>query len=167
MNGKETIQDISIGDVSNVSIICATIERPDSVTRFINSVRKFYQDISIIIGDQSRDQTELAPFYKRNDVKCLRLPFDCGVAYARNECVKAVKTKFILLCDDDFVFTDQTDINIPLQALKNIPKSELSRVLLLIIINRVAKYIFRNVIMKNSCILTKKEKHFVLFQFPI
>lgn len=64
MNGKETIQDISIGDVSDVSIICATIERPDSVTRFINSVRKFYQDISIIIGDQSRDQTELAPFTK-------------------------------------------------------------------------------------------------------
>lgn len=50
------------------------------------------------------------------------MPFDCGVAYARNECVKAVKTKFILLCDDDFVFTDKTDINIPLQALKKYPE---------------------------------------------
>jgi len=26
------------------------------------------------------------------------------------------------LCDDDFVFTDQTDINIPLQALKKYPE---------------------------------------------
>ena len=122
MNSKISIQDVSIGDVSDVSVICATIERPDSVVRFINSVRKFYQDIQIVIGDQSRDKIELASFYKRNNIKCLRLPFDCGVAYARNECVKAVKTKFILLCDDDFVFTDKTDINIPLQALKKYPE---------------------------------------------
>jgi len=107
MDGKEINQNFRIGSVMDVSIICATIERPVLVTRFINSVRKFYQDIPIVIGDQSRDQEELAAFYKRNNVQCLRLPFDCGVAYARNECIKAVKTKFILLCDDDFVFTNK------------------------------------------------------------
>lgn len=117
MDGKEINQNFRIDGAMDVSIVCATIERPVLVTRFINSVRKFYQDIPIVIGDQSRDQEELAAFYKRNNVQCLRLPFDCGVAYARNECIKAVKTKFILLCDDDFVFTDKTDINIPLQAL--------------------------------------------------
>ncbi|MBH9974723.1 MULTISPECIES: glycosyltransferase [Bartonella] len=122
MNSKKNIQNSSIGGVMDVSIICATIERPDLVERFINSVRKFYQDIPIIIGDQSRDQKKLESFYKKNKAQCLRLPFDCGVAYARNECVKAVKTKFILLCDDDFVFTDETDINIPLQALKKFPE---------------------------------------------
>ena len=53
-------------------------------------------------------------FLRKNKVQCLRLLFDCGVVYARNECIKAVKTKFALLCDDDFVFTDKTDINIPL-----------------------------------------------------
>lgn len=68
MNSKISIQDVSIGDVSDVSVICATIERPDSVVRFINSVRKFYQDIQIVIGDQSRDKIELASFYKRNNV---------------------------------------------------------------------------------------------------
>ncbi len=122
MNGKEIIHNFRIGGIMDVSIICATIERPDLVTRFINSVRKFYKDIPIVIGDQSRDQEELASFYKTNKVQCLRLPFDCGVGYARNECIKAVKTKFILLCDDDFIFTDETDINIPLQALKKYPE---------------------------------------------
>ena len=122
MDEKEIIQNSRIGGIMDVSIICATIERPDLVTRFVNSVRKFYQEIPIIIGDQSRDQDELASFYKTNNVECLRLPFDCGVAYARNECIKAVKTKFILLCDDDFIFTDKTDINIPLQALEKYPE---------------------------------------------
>ena len=68
MDGKEINQNFKIGSVMDVSIICATIERPVLVTRFINSVRKFYQDIPIVIGDQSRDKIELAAFYKRNNV---------------------------------------------------------------------------------------------------
>ncbi|WP_295895197.1 glycosyltransferase [uncultured Bartonella sp.] len=122
MTGKETIKNFHNCDVMDVSVICATIERPDLITRFVNSIRKNYQNIPIIIGEQSKNPTKLAPFYKKNNVQCLRLPFDCGVAYARNECVKAVKTKFILLCDDDFIFTDETDINIPLEAMNKFPE---------------------------------------------
>lgn len=119
---KATVSKINNSNVSEVTIICSTIERPDMVKRFINSVRKFYPEISIIIGDQSKDKKTLEEFYLENNVKCIRLPFDCGVGYARNECAKAVKTQFMLLCDDDFIFTSKTDVTIPITAMKCYPE---------------------------------------------
>ena len=69
-----------------VTLIAKTFERPRCVKKMLESVRKFYPDIRLIIVDDSKDPEPLT------DCEYLILPYDSGVSAGRNHALKHVET---------------------------------------------------------------------------
>ncbi len=82
----------------NVTAVIKTFERPKELKRLIESIKRFYPDIKIIVVDDSREPKFV------DGVHTLVMPYDSGVSAGRNLAVSAVKTKYLLLLDDDYVF---------------------------------------------------------------
>jgi GT2 family glycosyltransferase len=93
---------------SNLTICFATIDRPGSCFRLVESIRKFYPTVRILIGEQARNRSSSK--LTGIDAEVVHLPYDFGVSASRNALVTRVKTPYFLLCDDDFIFTKVTDI---------------------------------------------------------
>lgn len=101
-----------MADLANLTAIVKTFERPRSLDRLLQSVRQFYPQLPVIVGDDSFEP------YPRDDVTYLCLPADCGAAAGRNALLELVTTPYFLTLDDDFVFTPQTRIELLLESLE-------------------------------------------------
>jgi glycosyltransferase involved in cell wall biosynthesis len=88
-----------------ISILIKTFKRPETCQRLIDSIRNYYQDMPIIVLDDS----EVATNYN-NITKQLYSEFDVGVSAGRNKLVDSCPTKYCLILDDDCIFTDKTNI---------------------------------------------------------
>ncbi|KAM4618024.1 beta-1,4 N-acetylgalactosaminyltransferase 2-like [Discoglossus pictus] len=84
---------------SLVTVATKTFLRYDKVRLLIKSIRQFYPDITIIVADDN-ENTEKGWFAGRN------LP------------VSQVTTKYFLLVDDDFIFTENTKLEKFVQVLE-------------------------------------------------
>lgn len=73
-----------------ITFIIHTYKRPGCVKRLLESIKQFYPDTPVIVYDDTE--------------------FDRGLSWGRNYLVSKVKTKYFLLLDDDFVFTEETKI---------------------------------------------------------
>ena len=71
----------------------------------MNSIRKFYPDVPIIVGDDSIKRRK-----KIRDCIYKPLPPNIGLSAGRNIIINDVQTEHFLLLDDDFIFTENTDI---------------------------------------------------------
>jgi GT2 family glycosyltransferase len=89
---------------SQVTAIVKTFERPRSLDRLVRSVRRYYPELRVIVGDDS------VTAFPRTDVDYVRLPVDIGVAAGRNALLELVQTPYFLSLDDDLSFTNQTRI---------------------------------------------------------
>jgi glycosyltransferase involved in cell wall biosynthesis len=97
--------------MKNVTAIIKTFQRPDTVRRLVQSIRQYYPDLRIIVGDDSTEPQEVP------GAELLALPFDIGLSAGRNRLVDAVETEYTLLLDDDFVFEPDTRIELLLKPL--------------------------------------------------
>ena len=97
--------------IEQVTAIVKTLERPRSLQKLIHSIRRYYPQMTVLVGDDS-SSTCLVP-----DIECLRLPTDCGASAGRNRLLEHVKTPYFLQLDDDFCFTDHTQIEILVNLL--------------------------------------------------
>ena len=104
-----------------LALAFATIDRPYAAERLIMSVRRFFPDIVIYVADQSDGDGPFAKFCESNDVRRLILPYDCGVSVSRNALVDAITEDYFVLCDDDFILTEQTSFDGALHILNNNP----------------------------------------------
>jgi len=100
---------------SKATIIVKTFERPKCAKRLIESVRRFYPNIRIIVVDDSKDPEELL------DCDYIKMPFDSGLSAGRNLALSKVTTPYFVLLDDDLVFTEKTHLELWLQILENTP----------------------------------------------
>lgn len=91
-------------NLDNVTCVIKTFERPACVRRLIESVRKYYPGIRIVVADDSRVSIPV------EGVTWVRLPFDVGLSAGRNAALAEVTTEWFLLMDDDFVMTEWTNI---------------------------------------------------------
>ena len=90
--------------MNDITAIIKTFERPESVQRLVDSIRRYYPTLRVIVGDDSYEPREV------RGAELLRLPHDIGLSAGRNRLVDAVTTKYTLLLDDDFVFDASTRI---------------------------------------------------------
>jgi hypothetical protein len=102
---------------SRLTVIFATMDRPEAARRLVTSIRRYYPNMDIIAGDQSDPTSAMSSFYSYNDVLYVNLDYDCGVSEARAACANAARTEFIVLADDDFILSEHTDLSIPLLQL--------------------------------------------------
>ena len=70
--------------------------------------------ISIIVGDQEKPNQYLHAFYEAAGAKAVYVAEDTGVGVARHAAIAEVETEYILFCDDDFIFSNETILEAPL-----------------------------------------------------
>ncbi len=102
---------------SRVTLVFATVDRPHCVQRLIDSVKKYFPDIQVVVGNQGVPSDHLAEYYQKNNVKVAYLPQDAGVSAARNAAVELVETEYLLLADDDFIIGHDTSLFAPMTIL--------------------------------------------------
>ena len=92
-----------------LALVFATISRPHVVQRLVLSVRKYFPDVPIYIADQSYPNSWMEQFYSENNCSVAWMDHDAGVCASRNAAVTLVKERYFVLCDDDFIMTENTD----------------------------------------------------------
>jgi glycosyltransferase involved in cell wall biosynthesis len=113
----ESKSEIDIVSLINrdVTVGIKTFFRRPCLRRCIQSVRKFYPNIKIIVADDSPPdiKNKNQNSYKNDPLtRILSLPFDIGLAAGRNKIVNECDTKYILIVDDDTIFTPVSRIDV-------------------------------------------------------
>lgn len=89
-----------------VTIATKTFLRYNKLQDLIDSIRKYYPTVTIIIADDSeKPQKVEGPFIEQ-----YIMPFGKGWFAGRNLAISQVSTKYVLWVDDDFIFCPQTKI---------------------------------------------------------
>jgi GT2 family glycosyltransferase len=95
-----------MNDLSQLTAIIKTFQRPRPLNRLIRSIRRYYPGLRIAVAD---DGITPSP---RSDVDYLRLPVDVGLSAGRNALLRHIRTPYFLLLDDDLEFTRKTRIEL-------------------------------------------------------
>ena len=103
-----------------VTMLAKTFERPDTARRLVRSTRRVF-DGRIVLADDSR--TPMDPPGPGVDV--IALPFNVGVAVGRNAALDTVDTEFVLVTDDDIVFTAAARIHQAMEYLDQTPEVDM------------------------------------------
>lgn len=104
-----------------LGLVFATMSRPHVAQRLIESVRRFFPDMPIYVADQTYPTPQQQAFYDQTGCKVAWLDHDAGVCASRNAAVAMVSQPYFVLCDDDFIFTDETDFSRALTVLEAQP----------------------------------------------
>ncbi|XP_030634423.1 beta-1,4 N-acetylgalactosaminyltransferase 1 [Chanos chanos] len=89
-----------------VTIATKTFLRYDKLQDLIDSVRKYYPTVTIVIADDSEHPKTVSGPYIEHYI----MPFGKGWFAGRNLAVSQVTTKYVLWVDDDFIFTANTKL---------------------------------------------------------
>ena len=103
---------------NDISFLFVTMNRPQAARRLISSVRQFYPEMPIFVGDQSEPGPAMRAFYDEHRVAATFFPFDSGVSYCRAELVKETATDYVVFGDDDFLFTEKSQFDVPRRILQ-------------------------------------------------
>ena len=101
--------------MQNVDFLITTFLRPDCLEQLILSIAKFYPIAHVYIGDQNQFHDK--QFYEKLRLQTglpftvVKLPYDCGLSRARNYLVANTPHDYKLILDDDFIFTEETDLH--------------------------------------------------------
>jgi len=101
-----------------ITIVFVTIDRNQAAKRFVRSVRRRYPKIPILAADQNGPTDAMTQFYRDHGVRALWLPYDCGLSFARNRAFEQIQTRYVMLADDDFIFTDVTELCSPIEVME-------------------------------------------------
>jgi glycosyltransferase involved in cell wall biosynthesis len=85
-----------------LTALVKTFERPAVLRRLIASIRRTYPSLPVIVVDDSETPSTLP------GVETVVLPFDSGVSAGRQAGLDRVRTPYVLVLDDDFVFLRDT-----------------------------------------------------------
>lgn len=91
--------------MKNVTAVIISFLRPGFTKACIESLRFNYPDIQIVVGDNGGENAEMRAFCEAYDARYFALPYDAGVCVGRNELMKRVDSKYVLVGDDDFFYT--------------------------------------------------------------
>jgi len=90
------------------TLVFVTIARPQCAIRLIQSARDRFPAMPIEMVEQVDGDSELEAVCRTYRVGRTAVPFDSGVSVCRNLALAKAKTPYVVLADDDFVFTEAT-----------------------------------------------------------
>jgi len=96
--------------MKDVGIVVVTFIRDNVLIGCLNSIRKFYPEISIYVVDQGKTSYHKEVFMFKNKINYFRVPWDAGLSASRNIGLSVAKEKYVMICDDDFIFTEKTKL---------------------------------------------------------
>ncbi|XP_042576685.1 beta-1,4 N-acetylgalactosaminyltransferase 1-like isoform X2 [Cyprinus carpio] len=103
---------------SQVTIITKTFLRYKELNVLIQSIRKFYPNIKIIVADDSLNPEPVSG----NNIEHYIMPPAQGWFAGRNLAVSQLTTKYFLWVDDDFVFLNETRIESFVEIMEALPE---------------------------------------------
>lgn len=103
---------------NKLTAIIVTFLRDDYLKICLESLRKTYPEINIIVGDNGRTSNDKKEMCERYEAEYFELPFDCGLCTARNMLVDMVETPYILVGDDDFKYDKNAKVDEMLDFLE-------------------------------------------------
>uniref|UniRef100_A0A8C1C0J3 Glycosyltransferase 2-like domain-containing protein n=1 Tax=Cyprinus carpio carpio TaxID=630221 RepID=A0A8C1C0J3_CYPCA len=106
---------------SRVTIITKTFLRYKELNVLIQSIRKFYPKIKIIVADDSLKPERVSG----NNIEHYIMPPAQGWFAGRNLAVSQLTTKYFLWVDDDFVFLNETRIESFVEIMEALPELDL------------------------------------------
>ncbi|XP_069544573.1 beta-1,4 N-acetylgalactosaminyltransferase 1a isoform X2 [Brachyistius frenatus] len=89
-----------------VTIATKTFLRYDKLKDLIESIRKYYPTVTIVISDDNEHPQAVTGPHIEHYI----MPFGKGWFAGRNLAVSQVITKYVLWVDDDFIFTSNTKL---------------------------------------------------------
>ncbi|XP_077991432.1 beta-1,4 N-acetylgalactosaminyltransferase 1-like [Glandiceps talaboti] len=98
-----------------VTVIAKTFMRYDAVNAMVQSVHKFYPNMTIIIADDSEHIQKIPG----NNVKHFIMPFAEGWFAGRNLALSQVRTPYFFILDDDMMFTKNTKLDKMVEILED------------------------------------------------
>jgi hypothetical protein len=102
-----------------LTALVKTFERPRILRRLLASVRRLYPTLEVVVVDDSRTPVP------HEGVKTITMPYDSGVAAGRNEGLRHVTSKYVLLLDDDVVFSRHTRLGHALALMERHPQIDI------------------------------------------
>ena len=102
-----------------VTALVKTFERPHILRRLVASMKRLYPALPIVVVDDSREPSSLA------EVHTIPMPYDSGISAGRNEGLKHVRTPYVLVLDDDFVFYRHTRLGPALDVMGRQPEIDI------------------------------------------
>ena len=118
MNGyKDSYSDRNY--VEDIDFIIKTLNRKDSLEKLLFSIAKYYPEAKIVVADDGKkfDASYYKDLWKRlleaglhKKPVAYSLPYDSGLSFGRNFLIGNTYSDYILMLDDDFVFTERTSI---------------------------------------------------------
>ena len=98
--------------LDNITILIKTFERQDCLRRLLRSIVQRGYIFPVLVADDSLKPYRDAVVAEFGGLVThyLVLPFDVGLSAGRNAMLPLVHTPYLLLCDDDFVFDERTDL---------------------------------------------------------
>ena len=97
--------------MSEFTLMVKTIARPDCLERLLVSVRKFYPDMPVVVTDDSKEpypEVSQRLGYLNHHV----MPFDTSAPACYNFMLERIQTRYMILADDDMIFTEDTRIDL-------------------------------------------------------
>lgn len=96
--------------MQDTTAVLISFLRPEYTIECVKSLREQYAGIKILVADNAEYNAKLNAKLKEYDAKYILMPFDSGVCFARNRLVELVDTKFVLVGDDDFYYTETAKV---------------------------------------------------------
>ena len=103
--------------VRTVTMAVKTFKRPDVARRLVRSARTVFDGRIVVADDSPAPMSFADPL-----VDVIAMPFNSGVSVGRNAALDAVDTEFVLVTDDDLVFTAATDVDAARRRLQAYPE---------------------------------------------
>jgi len=101
-----------------LTALIVSFYRTEYLEKCLSSMRETYPDINIIIGNNGPEDKEKEKLARRYKAEYYQLPFDCGICVGRNMLVDKIKTKYTLIGDDDFFYTERAGVDKMLDLIK-------------------------------------------------
>lgn len=96
--------------MENVTAIVKTFLRDEYLEVCLKSLRETYPKIRILVADDGRLTHAKTAMVHRYANEYYKMPFDSGIPKGRNFLIDKVKTKYVLIGDDDFKYDPQTGV---------------------------------------------------------
>lgn len=94
--------------MSDFTIVITAFNRYGPLKACLRSIRKYYSpDVPVVVSDNG-NMKYTALLAEKFLARHLDLPFDCGANRARQAGQQAVRTKYWVIGEDDFIFTKDT-----------------------------------------------------------
>lgn len=108
------------GPLDDLTVLIKTFERPWVVRRLVESIRRLYPALAIVVVDDSRRPSRI------EGTVTVELPFDSGLSAGRNAGLARIDTPFFVLCDDDFVFFRGTRLVPLVRRMRTCPELDIA-----------------------------------------